>query len=140
MQHPVTAFVSDLIFATKISSTGRALDLEVGIVRTPDALAARLEAHRGGLLLIDLNAANDDPTRAVSIARGATHPPHIVCFLSHVQTELAEQARQAGADEVMPRSAFVAGLPNLLRGMTTDGLVEGEKSDNIPVGLRRCSG
>jgi hypothetical protein len=39
----------------------------------------------------------------------------VVAFLSHVQAELAAGARQAGADEVMARSAFVNQLPALLQ-------------------------
>jgi hypothetical protein len=38
----------------------------------------------------------------------------VVGFLSHVQTELAAQARAAGCDEVMPRSAFTQNLMTIL--------------------------
>jgi len=38
----------------------------------------------------------------------------VVAFLSHVQTELAAQARAAGCNEVMPRSSFTQSLAALL--------------------------
>jgi hypothetical protein len=38
----------------------------------------------------------------------------VVGFLSHVQTDLAAQARAAGCDEVMPRSAFTQNLAAIL--------------------------
>jgi hypothetical protein len=34
--------------------------------------------------------------------------------LSHVQTDLAARAREAGCDEVMPRSAFTQNLARIL--------------------------
>jgi hypothetical protein len=37
-----------------------------------------------------------------------------VGFLSHVQTELAELARAAGCQDVMPRSKFTAELAQIL--------------------------
>ena len=115
MQQPILAFLSDLIFSTKISSTAKALGVEVHVVRTLDALRQRLEADPVTLLLIDLNATGDDPVEAIRVARRMTPPPRTIAYLSHVQTELAEQARRTGADEVIPRSAFVARLPDLLR-------------------------
>jgi hypothetical protein len=35
-------------------------------------------------------------------------------FVSHVQTELIDAARQAGVDEVLARSAFTMRLPEIL--------------------------
>jgi hypothetical protein len=35
-------------------------------------------------------------------------------FVSHVRTDLIQAAQQAGADEVLPRSAFTAQLPEIL--------------------------
>jgi DNA-binding NarL/FixJ family response regulator len=38
----------------------------------------------------------------------------IVAFLSHVQTELAIQAKAAGSSEVLPRSVFTQNLARIL--------------------------
>ena len=40
---------------------------------------------------------------------------HVVAYLSHVQVELAAAAKEAGADTVLPRSAFSAKLPEILQ-------------------------
>jgi hypothetical protein len=40
----------------------------------------------------------------------------LVGFFSHVQTELRERALAAGFDRVLPRSAFVQQLPQILQG------------------------
>jgi DNA-binding NarL/FixJ family response regulator len=46
--------------------------------------------------------------------RAAAPDIRIVAFLSHVQRELAEQAKNAGCDEVMPRSSFTQNLVGIL--------------------------
>jgi hypothetical protein len=46
--------------------------------------------------------------------RAANHGARVVAFLSHVQVELAAQARAAGCDEVMPRSSFTQNLAAIL--------------------------
>jgi len=39
-----------------------------------------------------------------------------VGFVSHVQANLIADARRAGVDQVLARSAFVTQLPQLLQG------------------------
>jgi len=113
MPAPVLAFVTDLIFRTKISSTARALGVELEITASAPVMVERLVANRPHLLLIDLNASGD-PIAAITAARQSAPAPHIVAFVSHVQADLAAAARSAGADEVMARSMFVEKLPELL--------------------------
>jgi len=77
---------------------------------------AQLSAAPGGTLLVDLNITAVDPLAAIAAAKKLPEPPRIIGFLSHVQTDLAAAARAAGADEVLPRSAFSARLPEILGG------------------------
>src|SRR6185436_10689777 len=94
------AFVTDLIFGTKIASTARSLGIDLQIVRSANDFNARL-ASGAALAIIDLNAAGPDPLAAVRIAHEAAARPRVIAYLSHVQTELAAAAREAGADDVM---------------------------------------
>jgi hypothetical protein len=45
----------------------------------------------------------------------ATSGSRILAFASHVHVDLIESARRAGADEVLPRSAFASHLPEILQ-------------------------
>jgi hypothetical protein len=47
------------------------------------------------------------------------NPRRVIAFLSHVQTDLAERARAAGCQDVMPRSKFTQNLATILRGAKT---------------------
>ncbi len=76
MPHSVTAFVTDLIFATKITSTARSLGVGVRVVGSVDALAEPLAAGELALLIVDLAAAGETPLDAIRLARQAARPPH----------------------------------------------------------------
>ena len=108
------AYVSDLIFATKIASTAGSIGRSVLTVHTAEAFFERATANQPELVIIDLNAAGD-PLAAVQAARKLHRPPRTIAFASHVQTDLIEKARAAGADEVMARSTFAARLAQLLQ-------------------------
>jgi DNA-binding NarL/FixJ family response regulator len=108
----VVAVLNDLIFETKIRSTAQALGIETTVVRSLAAFDAELDRIRPSLLIIDLNTAGVD-----AVAAGNTHTPrpYVVAFVSHVDQDLAKQATEAGADQVMPRSRFTAELPRILQ-------------------------
>lgn len=114
----IFAYVTDLLFSTKITSTGQALGVPVTVARGVDTLIEKLNAasgdDSGGLVIIDLNVTGD-PVDAIRRLKALPSPPRVIAFLSHVQVELATAARNAGADEVMPRSAFSMSLPAILR-------------------------
>ena len=111
----VVAVVTDLFFMTKISSTAGALGVPVEVVRTLDELSERLTDRRGALVLIDLEADGVVAAEAIRLCKQAAHRRRIVAFGPHVRTDLITAAREAGADEVLARSAFVARLPALLK-------------------------
>lgn len=114
----ITAYVTDLLFSTKITSTGQALGVPVVVARSVDALVTQLNSAAGGegkLAIIDLNASGD-PVEAIRRVKALPTPPRVIAYVSHVQADLAAAAREAGADEVMPRSAFSMNLPTILKG------------------------
>jgi len=110
----IVAVVTDLIFATRISSEVRAVGLSVQIIRRLDVLDGLLANSPPDLLIVDLNAQGLDPFAAIANARKCDKPPRICAYFSHVQHELADQARKLGADDVVPRSRFVNELPTIL--------------------------
>jgi DNA-binding NarL/FixJ family response regulator len=117
---PIYAYVTDLLFSTKITSTGQALGVPVTVARSVDALAAQMNAAGVGdahLVIVDLNASGD-PLEAIRRMKAQSAPPRVIAYVSHVQADLAAAARTAGADDVMPRSAFSKNLPAILTGAT----------------------
>jgi DNA-binding NarL/FixJ family response regulator len=118
MDLPVLIVCSDLIFSTKITGTAKSLGRPFAVARSLEQLRELLATYAGALVVIDLAASGLDPLDAIRLAK--TPPPtaaplaKVVVFLSHVQTDLASAARQAGADQVLARSAFTMKLPEIL--------------------------
>jgi CheY-like chemotaxis protein len=105
----------DLIFASRISGTARALGLEVLQVRTADALVelAGREAPQG--VLIDLGFPDLDlPELLRRLGEVCPGMPRVVAYGSHVDAAGLRAARAAGCDLVLPRSKFVEDLPGEL--------------------------
>ena len=111
----VCCVVSDLIFATKIRGTAAALGVEIAVVRDRAAMLAQLDD--AAIVILDLNLDGGDAVELIRLARTRSAPPKIVAYCAHVDTDLATAAERAGADEVMPRSKFVAALPEILTGV-----------------------
>ena len=108
------AIVSDMIFATRITGTAKKVGAKCEIVKDPGALQASLESDDPGTVLVDMNCDGISPEEAIRTVKSHCPNARVVAFFSHVQTELMERARVAGADDVWPRSVFVQRLPQLL--------------------------
>jgi DNA-binding NarL/FixJ family response regulator len=100
--------VRDLMFSSRITAAGKAEGVAMKLLRDPAALAG----EGGDRLIVDLNLPGAIEAAAQWKQRtgGA-----VVGFVAHVDTETIQQAQVAGLDEVLPRSRFVAVLPQLLR-------------------------
>ena len=112
----VAALVSDLIFQTKITATAEQLGIAVRVLRASDGIAESVADACG--LIVDLNLSTGDALDALRQARSALPALPVVAYCAHVQTDLAAAARAAGADEVMPKSAFTEQLPEVLRRLS----------------------
>ena len=103
----------DLFFTSKVTGTAQALGLQVDAVDDVASAALRLQAGGVGCVLLDLAAPRVSVTDLLAAMPASARVP-VIAFGSHVNTELLESARAAGA-EVMPRSQFSATLPEILR-------------------------
>ncbi len=108
----VVALMDDLFFQMKLAETAKHLGVEVKVAANADALSALLNPAPK-LVIVDLNA-RSQPLQAIARVRAEQNGVRVVAFLSHVQTELAAQARAAGCDEVLPRSSFTQNLAAIL--------------------------
>jgi DNA-binding NarL/FixJ family response regulator len=108
----VVALMDDLFFQMKLAETAKQLGVEVKVATNSEAFMG-LMAGDPKLVIVDLNA-RSQPLQAIEKLRQARKDVRVVGFLSHVQTELAAQAKAAGCDEVLPRSSFTQNLAAIL--------------------------
>lgn len=114
----VIVAVDDLMFASRIASTAKALGVAIAFARSPEAIVEAVRTRAPQLVIFDLNSVKVRPLEAVAAlqADAALAAVPTVGFVSHVQAELIAAARAAGVGRVLARSAFVTELPQLLQG------------------------
>ena len=103
----VVSVAPDLLIATRIATTAKLLGISLITARPEEAL----EICRG--LKVDLIVL--DLIRAFKLEPSTAAVP-LVAFYPHVRNALRESALAAGADRVLPRSAFSLKLGELLAG------------------------
>jgi DNA-binding NarL/FixJ family response regulator len=88
----------------------------VTFARSPQEIIDQARAQKPSLIVFDLNSGKTDPVTTIAALKGdsALSALRILGFASHVHTELIAAARNAGADQVLPRSAFAANLAEIL--------------------------
>jgi PleD family two-component response regulator len=112
----ILAVLDDLMFTSKIKTAASQLGAAVTFARSADAAIAEMQKTTPSLVILDLNSARADPLAIVGRMKSnpALAGVPTVGFVSHVQAELIEAARQAGVSEVLARSAFTARLGEIL--------------------------
>jgi DNA-binding NarL/FixJ family response regulator len=112
------ALIDDLFFLAKVHQTAKLTGVTLETASTGEQLLKAAESSPAALILVDLNARQGalDAVEKLCAVNGTGNPRHVIAFLSHVQTDLAERARAAGCMEIMPRSKFTQNLAEILRG------------------------
>jgi CheY-like chemotaxis protein len=107
----ILALVDDLLFRSKIREVARRAGVDVVFPRSALEVADTAR-EKPALAVVDLHADKLEPLKSLAALRAEGIPA--IGFFAHVQTDLARMALEAGATEVMPRSAFAARLPEIL--------------------------
>jgi CheY-like chemotaxis protein len=113
----ILAVVDDLLFRSKISSTAKALGVELAVAASAEAALERARSLRPRAILLDLDSARGRP---LDLLRQLAADPELaglptLGFVSHVHADLIRDARAAGIGEVLARSAFAQSLPDILQ-------------------------
>ncbi len=104
----------DLFFTSKVTGTASALGIDMDVIGDAPTAAAQVRARDYRCIFVDLADAGLDLGAFFAVLKQDSHPP-VIAFGSHVATARLQAAREAGCDEVMPRSRFSSSLPDLLQ-------------------------
>lgn len=103
----VLVLCDDLMFSSKVTATGRAVGVAVAVARTPEAAVRRAAEAGATCVLVDLHNPGLVVEQLLAELRARCPAmPRVIGFGSHVDVETLKVARQAGCDQVMPRSQF----------------------------------
>jgi len=116
MKRNVLAVVTDLFFVTRIRTTAEHLGVAIDEASADTALA-RCRAQAPDLVVVDLHGPGD-PVGLIAALKAdeALAAIEVVAYCEHTDAPLKDAAAHAGADVVLPRSAFTVKLAQILQG------------------------
>jgi CheY-like chemotaxis protein len=112
----ILAVLDDLMFTSKIKTTASGLGVPIVFARSSANAISEMRRQAPALAIFDLNNPRTDPLGTIVAMKAdpALAAIPTMGYVSHVQTDLIDAARLAGFGEVLPRSAFAAGLAGIL--------------------------
>jgi CheY-like chemotaxis protein len=115
----IVAVVDDLLFSSKIRSAAGHAGRPIVFVRSGVAGLDDIRTHRPGLIVIDLDRDPLDPIGVIRALKADAdlRSTRVIGFVSHVHAARIAEARAAGIDAVLARSAFAASLPTIVAGV-----------------------
>jgi hypothetical protein len=110
-EQTVVAIVSDLLIEVRIQAAAQRHGLTVKTSPAEEA-ATLISTGTAALILADLAVAGDNIVEIREAARktGA----RVVAYYPHVEAQLRKAAKEAGIEEILPRSRFLRELPAIL--------------------------
>jgi PleD family two-component response regulator len=116
MPKTIIAIVDDLFFAAKIRGIAEQCDAQTSFARTIEGAVAAAENAKPDLVIVDLHSQRIDPMALAQAlkAHADLRMVPLMGFFSHVQVELQRQAKEAGFDLTVPRSALTESLGRML--------------------------
>jgi len=105
----LAGLIDDLFFTSKFREIAKSLGSEAVVCRSAASLP-----NDAARVVVDLSATTFDPIAEIANIKSGTAPRPVTAFFSHVQIDMKERAERAGADEVIPRSAFARRLAELI--------------------------
>ncbi|HEX9288600.1 MAG TPA: hypothetical protein VF904_03665 [Anaeromyxobacteraceae bacterium] len=108
----VLVAVRDLLFGSKIDAAAKRLGVEVVFAPRNMPLSAFAQERRPQMILADLG----EPGFMAELRAILGHAPatRVVGFLGHLRTDLMDEARSLGVEEVLTRGQLAASLDDVL--------------------------
>ncbi|MGH7801291.1 MAG: response regulator [Thermodesulfobacteriota bacterium] len=112
----IIAVLDDLFFTSKIKEAAKSLNSDLEFTKNTDGLIQKLKSEKPSLIIFDLNSKACNPLETIKELKSSSYLKDIpvLGYLSHVQTDLKDEADKAGCDLVLPRSKFSKDLKEIL--------------------------
>lgn len=106
----------DLMDASKTIAFARAAGVSVIQVKTVEALLQTAEQQSPSCVILDLQCPGLSVAELLRRLKKGDRPPRVIAYGSHVDAARLKAAREAGCDEVMPRSQYFESIPGIVEG------------------------
>jgi CheY-like chemotaxis protein len=118
--HPGLVVADDLMFASQIQGLARSAGYQLTWVRSADQAVVQARALEPTCVVIDINmigAGIKELVASLKAKEGSL--PVLIGFGSHVDAASLHRAREAGCDQVLPRSKLVQELAEKLKSLSS---------------------
>jgi len=112
----IIAVLDDLFFTSKIKEAAKSLNSDLEFIKNTNGLIQKLKSEKPSLIIFDLNSKACNPFETIKELKSSPDLKDIpvLGYLSHVQTDLKNEADKTGCDLVLPRSKFSKDLREIL--------------------------
>jgi hypothetical protein len=111
------AFEPDLLISSQIEGICVKLGIQIKIATTIQDLRASLSEEAPKALVLDLDSLATDMQILQELTQKKSYK--MVGYYSHVNPELADEAKKSGIELVLPRGAFVTKMRSILSYLTS---------------------
>ncbi len=107
---------------SRIREKARAMDYDVSVVGTAQAVRDAVDSAPPDLLVLDLQAVGLSWQEAVAAAKdGAEGPVPVLAYGQHTKPDILRAARDGGCDMAVPRSQLMEEFPALIEQVRRRG-------------------
>src|SRR5574341_886770 len=112
----IIAVLDDLFFTSKIKEAAKSLNSDLEFIKNTNGLIQKLKSEKPSLIIFDLNSKACNPLETIKDLKSSPNLKDIpvLGYLSHVQTDLKDEADKTGCDLVLPRSKFSKDLKEII--------------------------
>jgi CheY-like chemotaxis protein len=112
----ILVLLDNLFFAAKINQAAAKSGLKVDYAKKADKALEIARKGQPSLIIIDLDEARCSPLDLIKSLKGDEGLRSIptLGFVSHINTGVQEEAREAGCDRVLARSVFDRDIASIL--------------------------
>lgn len=113
----IFAVIQEALFQEMIEQTARQEGERCLVLGNEESIEAALQEEMPGLLLMDIGISTlDGPTFIEKLKQNpATRNIPLIVFGSSIRADLMQDARELGADQVLPKASFRHQLPEIIR-------------------------
>jgi hypothetical protein len=130
MKRTILVLAEDLFWRTKIDHAAKSGQAVAVFISKPSELAHAADPAKVGVVLVDLSL-REEPFSAISaLKKGAkTKNIPVVGYFEHVRKDLEQKGKEAGCDQVMPRSTFSQKMGDIVLRYALPGSVRQEAEE-----------
>src|SRR3990170_3387936 len=112
----IIAVLDDLFFTSKIKEAAKSLNSDLEFIKNTNGLIQKLKSEKPSIIIFDLNSKVCNPLETIKELKSLPDLKDIpiLGYLSHIQTDLKDEAAKAGCDLVLPRSKFSKDLKEII--------------------------